>query len=182
MEVPGRVNQPDEFTQAWLRHVHVGCCHACGFELRYMIQSEENSLNLKKSSLLWFQNKCFSASKPPTYTVLSSPFYMCSTKNNSCLYQNISTWDWVLSLPSLPQLFSVSVFSQETQWKPSNISFLFLSTDLDASGTSVSIWENHCGQPFLPCWVSGGKCVKLDRITEFTVCIMIFSTKLTTTT
>lgn len=49
VEVPGWVHQPDEFTHAWLRHVHVRCCCASGFVLRYMIQSEETSLSLKKT-------------------------------------------------------------------------------------------------------------------------------------
>lgn len=65
MEVPGKAHHPDEFTQAWLRHVHGRCCHAPGSVLRCMIQSEETSLSLKKTLLLfWFQNKCFSL-KPP---------------------------------------------------------------------------------------------------------------------
>lgn len=114
VEVPGRVNQPGEFTQAWLRHVHVRCCHASGLELKCMIQSEETSLSPKKTVLLWFQNKCFSTSKPPICTAPSSPLYTCSANNNDCLYQNTSTWDWALSLPSVPQLFSVPVLPGKT--------------------------------------------------------------------
>lgn len=60
-------------------------------------------------------NKCFSTEKTLTCMAFSSPLYICSAKNNGCLYQKTSTWDWALSLPSVPQLlFSIRVLSGKT--------------------------------------------------------------------